>query len=159
VLNTPRALIQWRVMSQSSDLEVERAGESGGTCDCCGNESRTVWGNVHERDGGTVASYFVQWTVGRPIAEHPANFDLILGSWGDGTSVDDRYAVSLLYAEDEDGPSVMVIDATDAPRDMSDLAGSALRRDEVIGTPLAAAAFAIVDAIFLQDGRLPGVES
>jgi len=142
-------------MIQSSDLEVEPTGESGGTCDCCGNRSRTVWGFVHRRGAETVASYFVQWTVGRSLAEHPANFDLILGSWGDGASADDRCAISMLYSENEDGPSVMVIDATDRPRDMSSLASSVLTRAEVIGTPLAAAAFAIVDAIFLQDDRLP----
>ena len=142
-------------MIQSSDLEVELADESGGTCDCCGNTSRTVWGYVHEREGGTVASYFVQWTVGLSLAEHPANFDLVLGSWGDGTSADDRCAISLLYSENEDGPSVMVIDAAGAPRDLSTLASSALARDEVVGTPLAIAAFAIVDAVFLQDNRLP----
>jgi hypothetical protein len=116
---------------------------------------RTVWGNVHERGGGTVASYFVRWTVERPIAEHPANFDVVMGSWGDGTSPDDRCAISMLCSENEDGRSVMVIDAADAARDLSDLAASALKRDEVIGTPLAEQLFAIVDAIFLQDDRLP----
>ena len=138
---------------QASDLEVEPAGESGGFCDCCGNESRTVWGYVHRCGTETVASYFVQWTVGAALADHPANFDIVMGSWGDGTSPADRCAIALLYSETEDGPAVMVVDAV--RRDMSSLAASALRRDEVIDTPLATAAFAISDAVFAQDDRLP----
>jgi len=36
----------------------------------------------------------------------------------------------------------------------SDLVGRALRRDEVIGTPLAPVAFELVDAIWMQDERI-----
>ena len=145
------------VMIQSPDLEVEPTGESGGTCACCGNQSRTVWGLVRKLgpEAIAVASYFAQWTVGSSLADHPVNFDLVLGSWGDGTSADDRCAISFIYSEAENGPGVMVIDATDRPTAASGLAGSVLTRDEVVGTPLATAAFAIVDAVLLQDDRLP----
>ena len=53
----------------------------------------------------------------------------------------------------------MVIDAETRPVADKSLVGKALRRDEVIGTPIAENAFAIVDAILAQDKRvaeLPG---
>ena len=47
----------------------------------------------------------------------------------------------------------MVIDATVRPISREDLAGSALAREDVIGTPLAAQVFSLTDAIYEQDGR------
>ena len=48
----------------------------------------------------------------------------------------------------------MVIDATERPIAAGDLVGRALRREEVIDTPLAKQAFDIIDAIWLQDQRI-----
>ena len=139
-------------MSSALPLEVETTGESSGFCDCCGRTSQTVWGLVSSH-GTPVASYFVQWTVDH-LSENGANIDLIIGSWGEGTEREDRAAVSLRYRLDEDGiGSVMVIDAHDRPTAKSELVGSVLRRDEVIGSPLATQVFDLVDAIFLQDDR------
>ncbi|WP_218132112.1 hypothetical protein [Roseicitreum antarcticum] len=134
-------------------IEVEPTGESGGHCDCCGQQTRAVWGYVNE-DQGTVASYFMQWTVGASLETHPANLDLIYGRWGDGASSADRCAVSLLHFENENGPSVMVIDAKNRPIATSSLISKAMTRDEVIGTDVAQHAFAIFDAVITQDKRL-----
>ncbi|MDD7974011.1 hypothetical protein [Roseinatronobacter alkalisoli] len=135
-------------------FEVEPTEESGGFCDCCGNQTRTVWGYVHEKAGGTVAAYFVQWTVGKSIEDHPANFDLIYGTWGEGASKNDRRAISLIHFETEGIPGVSVVNANDRPIASSDLVGSAMSREELIGTPLAQQVFAIFDAVLLQDSRL-----
>ncbi|MEM6477289.1 MAG: hypothetical protein AAF687_14120 [Pseudomonadota bacterium] len=134
-------------------FDVEPTNESGGHCDCCGNQTRTVWGFVHKGDE-TVASYVVQWTVGKSIEDHPANFDIILGGWGEGSRNHDRRAISMIHFENADGPQVSVIDAADRPIGASELIGSALKRSEVIGTPLAQQAFAIFDAVIVQDKRL-----
>jgi hypothetical protein len=134
-------------------IEIEPTDESGGHCDCCGHQTRTVWGYVRE-DHGPVASYFMQWTVGKSLDTHPANFDLIYGRWGDDTSSADRCAISLLHFENENGPGVMVIDATDRPVASSSLVSNALMRDEVVGTDLARHVFAIFDAVISQDKRL-----
>ena len=134
-------------------IEVEPTEESGGHCDCCGHQTRTVWGHVHE-DQGTVASYFMQWTVGASLERHPANFDLVYGQWGDGSSSSDRCAISLLHFENENGPGVMVIDAKDRPIATSSLVSQALTHDEIIGTDLATHVFAIFDAVITQDKRL-----
>jgi len=131
---------------------VEEMGESGGHCDCCGNESRCVWGMVHREDE-TQAVYYMHWTVGH-LSEPGANLDLILGRWGEDSSADDRVVVSLLHREQPDGtPALMVIDAIDRPAVKSELARTALARSDVIGTPLAAQVFRLVDAIYEQDGR------
>ncbi len=142
-------------MTNKADLpvfEVETMGESGGHCDCCGNESRRVWGMVHHQGGPSVAAYFMHWTVGH-LSESGANLDLVLGKWGDGADAHDRFGIALVHRQLEDGtPSLMVIDADDRFSNV-DLAATALARRDVIDTPLAEQVFSIVDAIYLQDGR------
>jgi hypothetical protein len=83
-----------------------------------------------------------------------AHFDLILGQWGDGASATRRWAVSLAFRQTAEGPQFMVVDAAGRPTADSDLVGSALRREEVLGTAIADQAFAVVDAVWLQDARL-----
>ena len=52
-------------------------------------------------------------------------------------------------------PQFMVIDAEGRPAAKPGaLADRALRRDQVIGTPLAAEVFAMLDAIWLNDRRI-----
>jgi hypothetical protein len=127
-------------------------GESGGHCDCCGNESRCVWGTVSDGDV-TRAAYWMHWTVGH-LSDPGANLDLVIGTWGDGATVDDRFSVALVHREQPDGgPALMVINSADRPASKRELAVTALAREDVIGTPLAAQVFALVDAIYEQDGR------
>ncbi|MEH6789905.1 hypothetical protein [Parasphingorhabdus sp.] len=136
-----------------SELTVEQLDESSGVCDCCGNASRKVWGLVHSGER-TVAAYWLHWTIGHLDTEG-ANFDLIVGSWGDGTGPQDRFAASLLYREPVDSPpAFMVIDASERQIAGSELFQSALRREDIIGTPIAEQLFAFVDAIWLQDSRI-----
>lgn len=141
------------MMSTSgSRFTIERLGENQGHCDCCGHESRSVAGLVHEQCGAWTA-YWMYWTVNH-LNDTGANLDLVLGPWGEGTSAEDRYAVSLVHFQQEDGtPALMVIDARDRPAANGGVAANGLRRDEVIGTPLAQQIFAITDAIYEQDGR------
>jgi hypothetical protein len=69
-------------------------------------------------------------------------------------SADDRVVVSLLHRRQPDGsPAFMVIDAADRPVAKGELARTALARVDVVGTPLAAQVFALVDAIYEQDAR------
>lgn len=133
--------------------EVETTGESGGKCDCCGNESSCVWGMVHKVDGPTVAAYWMHWTVGH-LNDPGANLDLVLGPWGDGATANERYGIALLHREQVNGSSsLMVIDSAVRPIGDGTLAATALARGEVIGTPLAPQVFSIVDAIYEQDNR------
>jgi hypothetical protein len=134
-------------------LTIEPSGQKDlGPCACCGNNSRSVWGFVYDADGA-LAAYFVHWTVGR-VAAHSPNFDLIIGRWGEGATRADRAMVALQYQVLDNGPAFMVIDADGRPSAKSELVGKALSRAEVIDTPFAAKAFAIVDAVLAQDGRV-----
>jgi hypothetical protein len=138
--------------AHESALEIEALGESRGHCDCCGTDSRSVWGLVHQQDGPTVAAYWMHWTVAH-LQSKGANLDLVLGRWGEGTEVTDRFGVALIHREQEDGtPSLMVVDAADR-FESATLASTAMARSDVIGTPLSEQVFSIVDAIYTQDGR------
>jgi hypothetical protein len=146
--------LKW-ILEAMADVayEVEPLGEKTGDCACCGKVTRAIWGIIHAEGAETVASYFVNWTVGADLADHPANMDLIIGAWGEGTGAPDRVAVSLLYSVVETGPAVMVIDAGGRNIAKNPLVGAALGRDEVVGTPVAPLAFGLFDAVFLQDAR------
>lgn len=48
----------------------------------------------------------------------------------------------------------MVVDRADGATGFAELAEHALKRDEVIGTPLAQQVFSIVDAVFMKDPRV-----
>jgi hypothetical protein len=114
--------------------------------------TRRVWGLVHRGDS-TEAAYFVQWTPGS-VDSHGANFDLIIGRWGEGSTPSKRMAVSLAFQRSAIGPGFAIIDATGRDFAESELVGKALRQTEVVNTPIGTQAFAIVDAIWLNDGRI-----
>jgi hypothetical protein len=137
--------------------EVEPDADlTSGICECCGNISRQITGFVHQGEA-TRAGYSFHWTVGH-FPDRPANLDLVIGRWGEAASPDQRFAVSLLLTLRDDRPDMLVIDAKDRPiAEKSALLGVALDRNQVIGTPLANEVFGLVDAIFLQDSRVPGL--
>ena len=122
-----------------------------GPCPCCGNMTQRVWGYVNQGDA-TIAAYFVEWTPGH--AQNPANFDLILGTWGSTAASNDRKAVALDLRRFDSGPAFTVIDAADRPVAKSTLVIKALRREQLIGEPIAETVFAICDTVWLQDDRL-----
>lgn len=130
-------------------LIIEPDGSNDyGPCKCCGNMSRTVWGYIH-RDGEMIAVYYVHWTLGR--IDHGARFELIVGPWGDDSTAEQRSTVQLLYRLVDGQPAFMVGNA-EAKQD--GLSAHALRREQVVGTPMAAEIFKLVDAIWDDDGRI-----
>lgn len=129
------------------DFDIEEAGTAGGHCACCGTTTKRVWGFVR-RGGEPVGAYFVAWTEGKP--DHGAKFDLILGRWGDSAAKDDRYAVALDFRLIDGTPQFMVVDALGRVTSGSPLVGTALKRSDVIGTPLAPQVFAVVDAVYMS---------
>jgi hypothetical protein len=130
--------------------------QSFGPCKCCGNMTQRVWGYVNQ-DEATIAAYFVEWTPGH--VENPANFDLIVGAWGPGTSPKDKKAVSLDLRRTDAGPWFTVIDASKRPVATSSLVGEALSREQVIGKPIADTVFSICDTVLLQDHRLDSIRN
>ncbi|MBX3221417.1 MAG: hypothetical protein KF795_12915 [Labilithrix sp.] len=133
----------------TANLEIEPASmKSSGRCACCGKSRRTAWGFVY-RDGGPRACYFVEWTLGR--IDCAARFDVVVGSWFDGTTEDDREAVSLEYRLLDTGPSFAVVDAAGRP---AAEVGRATKGSEVAGTPLAEEVVTIAGAVLEIDDRV-----
>ena len=137
--------------AESLTLEVGESNEHG-PCDCCGNESRTVWGYIYRNDSA-YAAYYVHWTVVRP--DHGQTVYLLVGDWGDAAKPDDRKLV-MLEGQYIDGlPTFMIVDADAAPANMQQLSSGVLNRDQIIGTEFAQAVFGIIDVIWLKDPRVP----
>jgi hypothetical protein len=132
-----------------STLEIEPASmKNSGRCACCGKSRRTVWGYVY-RDGGPRACYFVEWTLGR--RDCSARFDVVVGSWSDDTTEDDRKTVSLDYKLLDTGPSFSVVDAAGRP---AAEVGRAMKGADVAGTALAEEAISIAGAVLEVDERV-----
>jgi hypothetical protein len=139
-------------MSNESALTIETSGENTfGPCDCCGEMTKRVWGFIYDGEAA-LAAYFVEWTPGHE--SNSANFDLIVGTWGDEADNSTRRAVSLEFRSLETGRAFMVIDARTRSVANSPLISAALDRDEVIGTETAILAFNICDALYLKEPRL-----
>jgi hypothetical protein len=135
------------------ELEIEPASmKNSGRCACCGKSRRTIWGYVY-LDGGPRACYFVEWTIGSTTsAACSARFDVVLGKWFDGTTEDDREAVSLEYRLLENGkPSFQLVDAAGRP---AAEVGRAMKGADILGTALAAEAIAIAGAVLEVDDRV-----
>jgi hypothetical protein len=149
----PDAPRLWYARTGELMFEIEQQDTKDfGPCDCCSSMSRTVTGCV-ARDGEAYAVYRVHWTLGQ-VERHGASFYIILGYFGEGTMPIDRYAVALRYRCDSKATGFMVIDAEGTPIAEHPLAERALRREEVIGTPLAQEVFDLVDFIWLHEERI-----
>lgn len=126
-----------------------------GPCECCGDVSRSATGMVR-RNGDPYALYQVIWTS-QQVARHGAEFYLVLGRFGDGTTASDKFAVALHFFVEPDRNGFMVVDADQTPIASHPLVGRALGRENVVGTPLAQEVFDLVDAIWLNDGNITEV--
>ena len=107
-------------------------------------------------DDEPYAAYQVHWT-NQQVARHGAEFYIILGEWGDGTTAADKFAVALHFFVESDRFGFMVVDADQTPMASHPLVGRALPRESVINTPLAQEVFKLVDAIWLEDENISEV--
>ena len=122
-------------------------------CDCCGTKTQKIWGWVHQGDA-TLLCYYMRWSEGHP--ESGADINLQIGKWGKDAEPADRFCVSLnLFLQDNQKPAFMVVDARPDFFGEGKSALNGLLRSDVIDTPLAAAVFAAIDAIWCQDERIP----
>jgi hypothetical protein len=145
-----------KCMNKEDIVRANFWDESTAYCDCCGNQSRTIWGDLADASGAK-AVYFVQWSVGHP--EHTPNIDIILGPWGEGTTPGDRVLVSLLYQPRPGGGTVMVTSGKGRRADDRSLCGRALERTDVIGTALANEVFSLVDSLWLTEPRIEEIRA
>lgn len=143
-------------MSEECMVRANFWNESAGHCDCCGKQSKTIWGNL-EDSSGTKAVYFVQWTVDDP--KHMPCFDIVLGPWGDGTAPSDRVLVSLLYQPRPGGGSFMVVSGKGRRADNRNLCSRALEREDVVGTSLASDVFSLLDSLWMTEPRIEEIRA
>jgi hypothetical protein len=144
------------LMADSRNIISTRWNESNGTCDCCGGTSKTIRGDL-SIDDHALAVYYVSWTTGAP--EHKPRIDFVVGAWGEGTDPAQRVLISLLFRPASDGGSFMVVDADDKLATYRKVCGRAMRRAEVLGTPLGQEIFALVDALWASDPRIAEVDA
>lgn len=131
---------------------LEKMSEQATACACCGDTTRSIAGSIADAHG-VCAAYRVRWTEGH-LTAHGADLDLAIGGWGEGTGPQDRSLVALVHRQPAGAPvGLMVVDAAGRLGNWGGLVATALRRDEVIGTPLAPTVFALTDVIYLQDDR------
>ena len=133
----------------------ERNVTDYGPCECCGDLSRLA-SDMVRLDAEPYAVYQVHWT-NRQVGRHGAEFYIILGQWGDGTTAADKFAVALHFFVESDRFGFMVVDADQTPMASHPLVGRALPRESVIDTPLAQEVFKLVDAIWLEDENISEV--
>jgi len=110
-----------------------------------------VWGYVYQGNDA-LAVYYVEWTPGHDGEQ--ANYDLIVGIWGEDADASDRQEIAVEFRKLDTGPAFRVINANDRQISKSTLVSKSLGRGSVIGTPIAAKVFAICDLIYPGDPRI-----
>lgn len=111
--------------------------------------SRHIDGWIKAGDA-CLAAYRVHWTLGQ-VPRHGATFYLVLGPAGE-----ERIPRLVVLQFKLAGPrsGLAVVDADQASHAGGPEDGRPLLRAEVIGTPLAAEVFALVDVLFAEEERL-----
>ena len=145
-LRPPAAPLNW------PDLLVELDESVDFACPCCGHPSRAVWGRVSDTTGA-LATYKIEWTLRDRL--HGAHFDLIIGDWDEAATRDNRAGVSLVYRAETERSGFMLLDARDRwSEHRAGIASTTLARTDIEATPVADEVYAIVDAVWMRDGRI-----
>lgn len=138
-------------------LRIQPGAESPPTvCECCGNESRCVWGCIQEGER-IVAVYFVHWTLN--TRKHLPNIDFLMGNWNDDTARD-KIAISWVYnPTHESGGNYVAIDSQDRPVAKNDLCSVALTREQVVSNKdLVGLCGQMFELIWAQDQRVQDIQ-
>jgi hypothetical protein len=130
-------------------LTVEPSKEhESGPCPCCGGVTRTVWGYVYDAQT-PFAVYYARWTRNSP--KHGA---LLFVSMGWGNDAPERVSVACEARAPDGEIGFMVIDSEGTPWGRIAELGRKLSRSEVVDTPIAERAFAVIDSALEHDPRL-----
>lgn len=133
----------------ASAVTVTQRDERIARCLCCNRPTHAIHGDVAA--GASNARYTVQWTVG--ATDHPVKIDLVIGDWSERGTADDRVLVSLALHPGSDG-GFMFVDGSGRPSDVRTICRRAIPRAEIVGTPMADQAFALIDAIWRHEPRI-----
>lgn len=136
-----------------STLAIEPGIESTvGHCDTCGHESKVFRGFVSENDSA-YAIYVCYYTDSHP--EQGVSMAVSIRGWGDGADPLIKDCVALEWFNTDAGPGCRVVDAPATTWAQEQVLGRMLSREEALGSGRAAEAFAVSDAVWVHDPRLP----
>ncbi|MDR5652302.1 hypothetical protein [Ruixingdingia sedimenti] len=129
------------------DIRLEEGDIHQTPCDCCGTTTSRIEGELFA-PAGWLAFYALRFAAGH--RDHGVLFQIGTGDWSSG----DPAARQLFRAVYD--PAAEGFRITDMPQDTGANA-TALSRADILGTPFAPRAFAMLDAIFMHDSRLQGM--
>lgn len=132
-------------------IDIEKPDPKFSTCECCGGTTTTLVRFVH-KDGNAHAVYFASFSEDHPVKV--VNSVVSIGTWGEGSSPEDRYAFALRLWDSEGQYNVEVIDAAESPWSDAPTLGHKLTRAEALDHPLLPEVFHITDHIFADDEYL-----
>ncbi len=115
-------------------------------CDCCGNTTFRVTGDLHD-DRGWLAFYSVRHTPTHP--DQPSAFTLGYGDWTEAAPTTARWIFGAVWSLPHQ--AFMLSDLADQPPQGE---ATHLNRSDILGTSFAEDAFAMLDAVLLNDTRL-----
>jgi hypothetical protein len=95
--------------------------------------------------------------ISRQVLKHGAEFYIVLGKFGEGTTAADKFAVALHFFVEPDRCGFAVVDAEKTSISSHPIIRRALSRADVIDTPLAQEVFDLVDAIWFEDENIAEV--
>jgi hypothetical protein len=133
-------------------LELDQDDEKITACTCCGNDTHTVLGFIHQGNS-TLAAYRVSWTEGHK-KENPPWFIITMGAWGDGTTGKNRATAGCLLIQNSSGQSFQVVDASSIESRSPDIVGHYLTREEVMSGKVKDHLFKLIDKIVFYEPRI-----
>ncbi|MEO1795887.1 MAG: hypothetical protein AAFR53_02590 [Pseudomonadota bacterium] len=120
-------------------------------CDCCRATTTSVEGDIEGPDGW-IGFYTVRFSAGH--LDRVVIFQVFTGDWSEGASSSNRWCFWAEFSLEQQG--FCVLDPVDDEQPKS---FTALKRADIIGSPFAPEAFAMLDAIYMKDSRLEPIRS
>lgn len=120
------------------------------SCDCCGGTTLRLTGDLRDA-AGWLAFYSVRYTPTHP--DPMAEFTLGYGDWTAEAPRDRRWVFGATWSVSH--RAFMLRDLSAAPTTVDAIH---LDRADILGTPFAADAFAMLDAVLLHDARLEDLQ-
>jgi len=115
-------------------------------CDCCRETTVTLHGDL-EQSGDWLAFYMARFTASHTgVGPH---FRVLTGDWSDNAPTTSRWIFEAELNIEAQG--FMLLDTS---KHAGSISAIHLDRNDILNTPFAAEAFAMLDAIYMKDSRL-----
>ncbi|SMX49579.1 hypothetical protein [Maliponia aquimaris] len=135
------------MIADAADITLREGETEQGTCRCCGAPTTIVTGYL-EVGALSAGWYTVGATMGEP--DHLPLVRIYLGDWSDSAGPAERWGLRIGITPD--GPNLL--DWPEKDRAEARPVFSPLDRAQVLGTPMEAQVFDLLDTILSGDSRL-----